>query len=214
MRHLPHLVIDGPWDGESLRLADAQQKHLSTVLRQGPGDRVTYTDGRGKVGQGVLGDVRTVVRGEETTTPRPLELVVAVAPPSNRDRQRFLVEKLAELGVEQLRWLRTVNGSDRVASDSKLEAWAMSGLEQSRGAWKMAVSSEMVGWDDLERPLLVCHPGAPQNPQHALTVVIGPEGGLSDDEIPDHAATWDLGPTVLRVETAAVVAVARIGQSL
>jgi RsmE family RNA methyltransferase len=41
-------------------------------------------------------------------------------------------------------------------------------------------------------------------------VVIGPEGGWSADEIPEEAVRYDLGETVLRVETAALVAAARM----
>lgn len=213
MRHFPHVVIDGPWDTDSLSLSDAQQRHLSTVLRIGSGERISYTDGQGRTGQGVLEGRGTVVRGEETTVPRPLEIVIAVAPPASKDRQRFLVEKLAELGVEQTRWLRTVNGSDRLASGPKLRAWARSGLEQSRGSWEMRVNSGTVSWNELGRPLVVCHSGGGGRPSYARTVVIGPEGGLTDDEIPVDAELWDLGPTVLRVETAAVVAAARLGQT-
>ena len=213
VRHIPHVVIDGPWDTDSLSLSDAQQWHLSTVLRIGSGERISYTDGQGRTGEGVLKGPETVVRGEETTVPRPLEIVVAVAPPTSKDRQRFLVEKLAEMGVEQTRWLRTVTGSDRLASGPKLRAWARSGLEQSRGSWEMRVNSETVSWNELERPLVVCHPGGEGRPSYARTVVIGPEGGLTDDEIPVDAELWDLGPTVLRVETAAVVAVARLGET-
>ena len=41
-------------------------------------------------------------------------------------------------------------------------------------------------------------------------VVIGPESGFAEDELPVDARLWDLGPTILRVETAAVVAVAKL----
>jgi RsmE family RNA methyltransferase len=44
----------------------------------------------------------------------------------------------------------------------------------------------------------------------ARTVVIGPEGGWSAGEIPEEAVRYDLGATVLRVETAALVAAARM----
>jgi 16S rRNA U1498 N3-methylase RsmE len=41
-------------------------------------------------------------------------------------------------------------------------------------------------------------------------VVIGPEGGWASGEVPDDVALWGLGDTVLRVETAALVAAARL----
>jgi 16S rRNA U1498 N3-methylase RsmE len=41
-------------------------------------------------------------------------------------------------------------------------------------------------------------------------VVIGPEGGWAANELPDDAELFDLGDTMLRVETAAIVAAARM----
>ncbi len=127
-----------------------------------------------------------------------------------RDRQRFLVEKLAELGVARLLWLKTTRGKNRVASGAKVFSWVLSAVEQSRGAWLMETSSDLVGWSDLARPVVICHPGGDTEAPQARTVVIGPEGGFSDEELPSDVVHWDLGPTILRVESAAIVAVARL----
>lgn len=55
--------------------------------------------------------------------------------------------------------------------------------------------------------LIVAHPeGADQPPSGRLTLLVGPEGGLAPEEIPTGAALLSLGPTVLRVETAAIAA--------
>lgn len=209
MKHVPHVVVGAPWTGDELTLSVLQSRHLTKVLRLSRGDKVSYTDGLGTVGNGVL-LTHAVRRGEESERPRPTELTVAVAPPQNKDRQRYLVEKLSELGVARLQWLRTRHGKDRVASGAKLFSWVLSATEQSRGAWLMETSADTVGWGDLEEPLVVCHPGGAGRPPPARTVVIGPEGGFGEGEIPGEVATWDLGPNVLRVETAAVVAASRI----
>lgn len=208
MKHVPHLVVAAPWDGTELDISVMQWRHLTKVLRLRRGDRISYTDGLGNSGSGVLKE-RTVVRGDEMFQPRVAELAMAVAPPANKDRQRFLVEKLAEVGVSKLVWLKTVHGKDRVASGTKLFAWALAAVEQSRGAWLMETSPDLVEWAELEGPVVACHPGGEGSSVGARTVVIGPEGGFADGEIPDDVARWDLGPTVLRVETAAVVAAAR-----
>lgn len=209
MKHVPHVVVAAPWEEGELGLSIVQWRHLTKVLRMGSGDRVSYTDGLGRVGRGVLAS-RAVVRGDETEVPRPSELTVAAAPPANKDRQRFLVEKLAELGVARLQWLATRHGKERTASASKVFSWALAATEQSRGAWLMETPQEVVELDELEAPILVCHPGGASDPAPAHTVVIGPEGGLSEDELPEGASLWDLGPTILRVETAAVVAASRL----
>lgn len=213
MKHIPHLVVAAPWEDGDLRLSVIQWRHLTKVLRLRSGQHVTYTDGFGTVGAGVLGH-QVIERGEEEQVERPANLTVAAAPPSNKDRQRFLVEKLAELAVTRLVWLRTSQGNTRVASPSKVFAWVLSAVEQSRGAYLMETSGELLSLSDLEGRVVVCHPGGEDGPGDADTVVIGPEGGFADHELPDGARLWDLGPTTLRVETAAVVAVARLSSGL
>ena len=209
MQHIPHLVVAAPWEGENLNLSIVQWRHVTKVLRMKRGEPVTYTDGLGHLGEGLLGD-NAIKRGDEREVERQTRLTLAVAPPANKDRQRFLVEKLAELGVARLQWLRTAHGKERVANPSKVFSWILSAVEQSRGAWLMEVDSELTDWDELEGPVVVCHPGGDSSPPHARTVVIGPEGGFSENELPEEVTAWDLGTTILRVETAAVVAAARL----
>jgi len=209
LKHVPHLYLPGPWEGETLEAGREQVDHLGRVLRLEDRSEVTYTDGAGTFGHGIWSG-GTITRSDEEQRERPSNLVVASAPPSNRERARFLVEKLAELGVEQLLWLATRHGVRRVPNLKKQRSWAVSALEQSRGSWLMKVSERLADWDSLERPLAVCVPtGRSVAGTTFRTVAVGPEGGFGDDEVPGDAAAVDLGPTILRVETAAVVAAAK-----
>ncbi len=212
MKHVPHLHLPAPWDDGALVPLEAQARHLQKALRMKPGDEVSYTDGSGVVGLGSLEPDLTVSRGEERLVPKPTQLHVAAAPPSARDRQRFLVEKLSEMGVERLSWLRTRHGTGRVASPEKLSAWARGGLEQSRGAWLIDVGDALVDWADLVPPLVVCEQGGPAPAGSPRTVVVGPEGGWAEGELPSGSQRLGLGSTVLRVETAAIAAVALLGR--
>lgn len=212
MKHIPHVVVGAPWEGSELSLSISQWKHLNKVLRMKRGDAITYTDGLGTVGSGKLGG-QTVVRGEEELQEREHTLTVAVAPPASKDRQRFLVEKLAELGVARLLWLQSRHGKDRVTNPTKVFSWILAATEQSRGAWLMEASADLVELPDLDGNIVICHPGGEPSPEEADIVVIGPEGGFADEEIPPYAALWDLGPTILRVETAAIVAAVRMTSS-
>jgi 16S rRNA U1498 N3-methylase RsmE len=63
---------------------------------------------------------------------------------------------------------------------------------------------------DLIRPFAVCDPAGSRERPSARTVVIGPEGGWAPHEVPADTPLWDLGGTVLRLETAALVAAARL----
>ena len=208
MAHIPHLFLGRPWSEGGLGVSDEQRHHLETVLRRGSRS-LTYTDGEGTIGSGQY-SAGQVTRGQEHRVPRPTDLVVVTAPPDNRDRARFLVEKLAELGVVELRFLETKYGQGRPPRVDRLRAWAVSGLEQSRGAWLTRISEGLVTFSDLEDPFVVCDRGGSREVPSARTVVIGPEGGWANGEVPEGVARYDLGDTVLRVETAALVAAARM----
>ncbi len=208
MKHIPHLVVGAPWEGKRIDLSVVQWRHVTKVLRMKSGGEVSYTDGLGVVGSGTLIH-QGIERGEEVEVERPTDLTVAVAPPANKDRQRFLVEKLTEMGVARLIWLETRHGKSRVASPSKIFSWVHAALEQSRGAYLMETTDDLVPLDQIEGRVVVCRPGGEREPGEFDVIAIGPEGGFAEEEIPEDARLWDLGPTVLRVETAALVAVAR-----
>lgn len=205
MKHVPHLYLPPPWIDSELIPDENQSRHLARVLRIVPGSSVTYTDGAGKIGDGIW-DGTLVQRGDEQSRGRPSELSMAVAPPASKDRVRFIVEKLAELGVQSLDWLETRHGNRKTPSPAKQGSWAISALEQSRGAWLLSIGSDLASWSMLEFPLAVCQPGGGEGCAKVKTLAVGPEGGFEPDEIPEAAQLVDLGETILRVETAAIVA--------
>ena len=203
MAHTPHLLLPGPWERPSIPLDDGHLDHLRRVLRRADGEALTYTDGAGTVGRGGLAG-SSVIRGDEQTVPRPALLTVAVAPPASKQRARWVVEKLAELGVARLAWVRTAHTEGRAPSPVKTAAWAAAALEQSRGGWLMSVGTASI--DELPDPLVLADgSGSGSWPERVGTIVVGPEGGFAPFEM-EGRATVSLGPTVLRVETAAVVA--------
>lgn len=211
-RHQPHLLVSLAAEGDRIDLDQQTSHHLSRVLRYPEGGKVTYTDGTGLLGVGSL-ESGAVVRGDERTLSRTIPLTVAVAPPHEMARVRFVVEKLGELGVDRLLWLWTARGEGRAPRVDKIRAWARAALEQSRGVWLMNVGEE-VAVPDVGRwgtPVFAELGGvAPVGLGHIADPVlcVGPEGGFAPGEIPDGAAKMHLGDTVLRVETAAVVGAA------
>jgi 16S rRNA (uracil1498-N3)-methyltransferase len=186
---------------------DATAHHLTAVLRYPVGEPVTYTDGRGSAGVGTWTGTG-VDRGEEHTVDDVApELTIAVAPPRNRDRQRFIVEKLQELAVQRLVWTSSARTEGRPPASRKADAWAVGALEQSRGARLMAIS--VAPLDDLTTGLLADPGGVPARTverTRPLTMVVGPEGGLTDDERDRFHWRVALGSTILRTETAAIAA--------
>jgi len=212
MRHRPHLLIAAPWSPDVLAVPQEVSHHLGRVLRYAPGGSVSYTDGDGTIGEGTWNGA-SVERGSERLVPAPRPRVtIAVAPPKARDRQRFLVEKLQELGTHSLVWIRSERTEGRPPASSKAKVWAAAALEQSRGAFLMQISSG--GLEDMEGALVADAEGRPLIESvpfgKALSVVIGPEGGLTGSERSAHGLSVSIGRTTLRTETAAVAIVAAI----
>jgi 16S rRNA (uracil1498-N3)-methyltransferase len=86
---------------------------------------------------------------------------------------------------------------------------AVEALQQSRALWLPEIDGPTPA-EELVRTVAVAEPGGRAMGSGDYSLAIGPEGGWSPAELEIAADRVDLGPTVLRVETAAVVAAARL----
>jgi 16S rRNA (uracil1498-N3)-methyltransferase len=135
------------------------------------------------------------------------------------DREQFLVEKLTELGVTSFVPLGTQR-SVIEPSESKLEKLRRHVIEASKQSGRNALMKveSPVEWDiycrraHLPQLRVLGHPGRSHNSWPAsvdVALAVGPEGGFTDAEVEKgREAGWqvvDLGPRILRVETAAIV---------
>ncbi|MEN8114383.1 MAG: RsmE family RNA methyltransferase [Actinomycetota bacterium] len=207
MRHVPHCFVPAPWTDDRLALGEATVRHLERVLRLAPGDPVSYTDGSGTIGSGPWA-APFIERGAEDSTPRGShEVTIAVAPPKGSDRQRFVVEKLAELGVARLIWISTRYGDAKSPKPAKAATWAIGALEQSRGAWLLDIGGPM-GLADVPGDMAIADPAGERigSGPSVDTIAIGPAGGWHPDELAEASMTVTLGDRILRTETAAIVA--------
>lgn len=193
-------------------LSPEESRHAVRALRLGPGDRVTVFDARetwtGEI-QSAAGRV-TVRLLEQVAAPALPRVVVAAASPKGA-RFDWMIEKLAELGVAEfipVRFERSV-AEPGEGKRKRLEKIAVAAAKQS-GAPVMAISPERTA-DQLPGDAWLAAPGAGAAPPGpGGCVVIGPEGGLTSQEEARFSRRFSLGPTILRVETAAVVAAARL----
>jgi RsmE family RNA methyltransferase len=209
-RHVPHLYLPGLYEGPRIGVVEATRNHLEKVLRnQGP-LRVSYTDGLGIRGKGVYAN-GWVERGREILVERERPVTLGVAPPKNKSRARFIVEKLAELGVARLIWLTTLNTEGRPPRIEKSASWAQAALEQSRGAWLMEVAGP-VTFPEIDQfgSVFVADQKGEDIGKVTMgddaVLCIGPEGGFADEEVSSAVTRVRLADNVLRVETAALAA--------
>jgi 16S rRNA (uracil1498-N3)-methyltransferase len=207
-------------------LREGEAHHLQ-VRRAEPGEEVELRDGEGLVGRGRLrhgGTTWSVEAGEvdRVGPPPPLELAVGAG---DRERFAWLVEKATELGVTAIVPLeceRTAGVATRVRPNhlDRLRRLALEAVKQSGAAWATRVEEPTPLAALLERETngarwLADERGRPAPAtlgEAPLTVVIGPEGGLTADERERVLAAGfqgiRLAAHTLRFETAAVAAAA------
>jgi 16S rRNA (uracil1498-N3)-methyltransferase len=203
-----HVVVD---DVEQPALDDATSHHLFRVLRVRDGDIVTVTDGHGswRACRARSGGVEADA-GAVGTLERTVMATVAFAIPK-ADRPEWIVQKLTEMGVARIVLLhceRSVVHWERDRAErhlDKLRRVAVEALEQSRGVWLPVISGPLAAADVLPGTA-VAEPGGRTLTRHDDALAIGPEGGWSPSELALAADRVALTATVLRVETAALVA--------
>ena len=94
--------------------------------------------------------------------------------------------------------------ADRVEHQlARLQRIADEALRQSRGCYRLSIDAPVAAIDVLDE-FVVAEPGGRRLSPEDTSVAIGPEGGWSDAELAAARGRVDLGPTILRTETAAV----------
>jgi 16S rRNA (uracil1498-N3)-methyltransferase len=188
-------------------------------------------------------DVELSISSRESVSRElPFDLTLGVALPKG-DRQKWLVEKAVELGVTRIVPLRTQRGVAQPVEQA-LVRLRRAVIEASKqcGRNRLLQIDQPRSWPDFVADAagmscrLVAHPGgetkptcgagvspawaagtvAPQSGNVCLAV--GPEGGFADEEVALAVAggwhTVDLGPRILRVETAALLLAAVIASAV
>ena len=211
-----HVFID---DLRAPEVAAEDEHHLSEVLRLRVGELVTAADGTGAwllchyLGARGLEPVGDVA---EERAPDP-EISVGFALLKG-DRPEWVVQKLTELGVDRIVPLRTqrciVRWEPTKAERqvTRLTKVARAAAMQSRRT-RLPVIAPLADLSALrsdDGSLLagaaLAHPGGDPPALSRPTVLIGPEGGWTPDELAAVPHRVGLGPTQLRAETAAVAA--------
>lgn len=218
-------------EGETIALPDAAVRHAVQVLRLRSGAPLTLFNGTGGEFEAVLDAASkraaTVRVGAHRAVERESTLALTLAQcVSKAERMDYTLQKAVELGVQRIVPLlssRSVVKLDAQRWEKKQEHWqgvVIAACEQC-GRNRLpelqpvqTLSSWLAASEGLR---LVLAPGAKQTLRKlpaatAASLLVGPEGGLSEDEIDEAlrqgCAPVGLGPRVLRTETAGVAALA------
>lgn len=228
--------LAGTHPGDRVEVGGDEAHHAVAVRRLRVGERVSLTDGLGTLviaSVAETGKHRLVVTAEEVETraaPVPSFTVIQALPKG--DRGELAVEVLTEVGVATIvpwaaaRSVAVWRGERAANSLGRWRATAREAAKQARRAWFPEVE-ELSSTDAVVQLLaeadlaVVLHEGAGE-PISALDVpvsgsvalVVGPEGGLTDQELAAFADACAhgvrLGDEVLRTSTAGVAAVSAL----
>ena len=224
-------------DGGQVVLKGAEAKHLTSVLRLGPGDLVELFDGRGTAARAeiISGGKReielSVVEREVDSQQSGPEVVLATAVPKG-DRIRSLVEKATELGIDRMVPLKTQRSvvHPRVGKQKKMHHAVIAACKQC-GRNRLMQIDPLMTWDELlaveNQSLVIGQQGAENSgesiarllaaPHMPLVLCVGPEGGWTDGELDAareaKATLIGVGRHTLRIETAALALAALVSAS-
>jgi 16S rRNA (uracil1498-N3)-methyltransferase len=195
-------------------LDEPSAHHVFRVLRVRDGETVTVTDGAGRWRACTARGGELEVTGDVATVDRPEPRTVAFAMPK-ADRPEWVVQKLTELGIDRIVLLHAERSVVRWDVEragkhvAKLHRVAAEALQQSRGLWLPEIVGPVPAAEVLAE-LPVAEPGGRPLSAEDRGVAIGPEGGWSEGELAAAGDAVGLGVSVLRVETAALAAAARL----
>jgi 16S rRNA (uracil1498-N3)-methyltransferase len=240
----PRLYIDAPLAaGATLQLDPAQANYLGNVLRLASGDPVLVFNGRDGEWRGTLaiGGKRklSLILTERTRAQtRALDLHYLFAPLKHA-RLDYMVQKAVEMGAARLEPIVTRHTQVGRVNLERMRANAIEAAEQCGILTLPEISApvpfdRMIAGRERARVLVFCDEDAEvRDPLAALSatraagaageipmaVLVGPEGGFSEDEraallASPNTVRLSLGPRILRADTAAVAALALVGAVL
>lgn len=214
-RSSAHVFVD---DLSNPVLSDDDAHHLSRVLRLRDGEDVTCSDGRGRWRACEWSPSGIVAVGDIVSVPLPTPRLCVAVSPVKGDRIDDAVQRLVEIGVDHVIVLAPLERSV-VRRDAERSVSHMGRL--ARVVRAAAMQSRRVFVPTLEGPVsldevlgrdgvAIAEPGGTTAWSEVTTVVVGPEGGFSSTEVARAARRVSLGESILRAETAATVAGARL----
>jgi 16S rRNA (uracil1498-N3)-methyltransferase len=233
--------VETPIAGQQACLVGGEAHHLANVMRAKRGQLVTLFDGSGaefdarveNVGRSEV--TLNVISRVDADRELPRHLTLAVSLPKG-DRQRWLIEKSAELGVARIVPLTTARsvaqpvttaiarlrravieaskqcGRNRLMEITGAERWSDFAHGAPTGALRWIAHHELIDGKRLPGDMPIPTPPPNQSMPAEIIVAIGPEGGFTEEEVAAALTNgWrrlDLGRRILRVETAAIAVAA------
>ena len=229
MKDLP--LFYAPQLREEQQLPEAEALHAIKALRTSIGDELLVTDGQGMLYETIVTAVDrhhcfvSITREQTWHKYWSGCWSVAIAPTKSVDRIEWMIEKMVEVGVDEIILLRTKHSERKHINQERLERIVQSAMKQSQKALLPALRTD-INFADLlseaKQPIrLIAHCReriSPErvtidrafSPKQDVLIAIGPEGDFTTEELEEAIRMGfvpvTLGESRLRTETAGLIA--------
>ena len=206
-----------------------ESRHIVRVLRKKEGAVLKITNGNGFLFDAkiiIANDKKClaeIINSEEKPKPWDYYLHIAIAPTKNNDRIEWFLEKATEIGIDEITPIICQNSERRVVKLERFEKIIQSAMKQSL-KFNLPKLNAPVKFNefinqDFDGKVCIAHCEEQDKnllkeivkPSEKVTILIGPEGDFSTQEIEKalqkKILPISLGESRLRTETAALVAV-------
>lgn len=204
-----------------------ESRHIVKVLRKSTSDLLMITNGKGWMFEAevvIPNHNKCVVHILKSTfkAPRPYKIHLAVAPTKMNDRYEWFIEKATEIGVDTITPIICQNSERKIIKTQRFEKILQSAMKQALHSYLPTLAAPIRFADFIKTPkkgatfIAHCEDGNKLNfkdqiePGKSITVLIGPEGDFSSQEIEEALKQQyipvSLGASRLRTETAGIVA--------
>lgn len=224
-----------PNAGQENEMPTEEALHALRVLRIKSGDEINLMDGVGNFYRAeviLAATKRCLYEVKEVLPQQPAwhgHVHLAIAPTKVMDRIEWMAEKATEIGFDELSFLNCKFSERKTMRTVRLDKIVISAVKQSHKAWKPIVN-QMVSfkefiaqprkgrkfichcYEEFEKVDLMMELQKPYDEDADVTVLVGPEGDFSVDEVKLAIANGyesaSLGTSRLRTETAGLMSVA------
>ena len=214
-------------DDSRLIIEREESRHIVRVLRKKVGDTIYVTNGKGilfttKIDVINKNNTELKIINSKKESKSKFHINIAVAPTKNNDRIEWFIEKSTEIGINTISTILCEKSERKKIKMDRLEKITISAMKQSLQLHKPIIQ-ELVSFEEFienceSQNKFIAHCKESKKlflnnckiKAKTITVLIGPEGGFSDNEI-DLAEkhgfiSVSLGNNRLRTETAAIAA--------
>jgi len=204
-----------------------ESKHIVKVLRKKEGDNLNITNGKGflfsaEIIEANPNKCKAKITAVEQERDKKYHIHLAVAPTKMNDRFETFLEKATEIGLDKITPIICDHSERKVVKINRFERVLQSAMKQSLH-YSIPEISEAISFQEFiqqeqneQKFIAHCEENDKKSLQKELepgksyTILIGPEGDFSSEEIESAIKAGfipvTLGNTRLRTETAAIVA--------